>query len=76
MELEDRAFELLKDLYRSDGACYHRLKTLAAHLDCTEEELYDREEDTGILYELLGEGLVFMEGGYSNPCFMINWEEI
>jgi hypothetical protein len=61
--LKQRCLDLLRQKRLDDGNCYHGYRKLADELGCPADELFNWNEDSGVLQELHDDGDVHLIGG-------------
>lgn len=67
MELKERVLEWLREQVEEHGHNrVYSMTEIAAANDCTELDLYDRDTDSGVVYELFQNGDVGMT--FDKPC--------
>ena len=67
--LKVRTLKLLQELREEEGSCYYGLNYLVNKLGCDPLELYNWDDDSGVLYELERRGLVSIAHG-KEPAFI------
>lgn len=63
-----KTYNAIKNLYRQHGAVYHSLNSISEITGIPKIELYDWENDKGILYDLEWDGQISIEGKNSTGC--------
>ena len=73
MQLKDRALAQLREWRDEDGNCYQRLERLVGALNCEPEELFDWDNETGVLLELEQDGDVCRIGTNAFIAYREPW---
>lgn len=68
----EKVISTIKNLYREDGGCYQSLKRVSELSGVDKEDLYDWENNSGILFDLEFDGVVQLQGSRDKLSICLN----
>ena len=74
--LKNEALSYLRELREQNGNCYHGIDSISAFINCDPEDLFDWENDSGVLLELYEEGLVYKIVDSFMAAGSMGWDEM